>query len=138
MALASKYYFLTPDKKELNKAKIQSHQIALYYEHMKNGIKLDVEQKYLKLKANTALIKNKQKTAQAANTILQQYKEMYRSGLINIAILLLKQAEAQKADAELIKAKFDQTVSAAELKIAIGSPIKPDIDSIKLIYKEER
>jgi outer membrane protein TolC len=36
----------------------------------------------------------------------------------------MKQAELQKADAELIKAKYDQAIAAAELELAIGKRIK--------------
>ena len=111
------------DKEELQKSKIQSNQTALYFAHMKHGIKLDVEQKLLNLQAKTKVIEVKLKNRDLAHNVLSQYKEMYQNGLVNIAILLMKQAEAQKADAELIKAKYDQAIAAAELKLAVGSSI---------------
>jgi outer membrane protein TolC len=111
------------DKEEIQKSKIKANQIALYYKHMQNGIKLDVEQKLLNLKAKTAVIQTKIKNKDLAKEVLNRYKEMYQNGLVNIAILLMKQAESQKADAELIKAKYDQAIAAAELKLAIGSSI---------------
>jgi len=117
------YLFNAGDKQNIEKSKIQSNQTGLYYRHMKNGIRLDVEQKYLNLKAKTALIKTKLKNQRLATIVLKQYKSMYRSGLINITILLMKQAEKQKADAELIKAKYDQAIAAAELELAIGRDI---------------
>jgi len=118
------YYFVNPGVvQEYKKSKIQAHQTAIYYNHMKNGIALDVEQKYLNLKAKTALIKTKLKNARLAGIVLKQYKSMYKNGLINISILLLKQAMKQKADAELIKAKYDQAIAAAELQLAIGRKI---------------
>ena len=111
-------------KQELAKSKIQANQTALYYAHMQNGIKVDVEQKLLNLKAKTSIIDVKLKNKDLAHSVLEQYKEMYKNGLVNIAILLMKQAEVQKADAELIKAKYDQAIAAAELKLAVGSSIK--------------
>ncbi|NPA55675.1 MAG: TolC family protein [Epsilonproteobacteria bacterium] len=118
------YNFLDAGKtEELAKSKIQSHQTSLYFAHMKNGIKVDVEQKLLNLQAKTAIIKVKIKNKDLANAVLNQYKEMYKNGLINIAILLMKQADAQKADAELIKAKYDQAIASAELELAVGNPI---------------
>jgi outer membrane protein TolC len=111
-------------KEELQKSKIQANQTALYYAHMQNGIKVDVEQKLLNLKAKTSIIDVKIKNRDLAHSVLNQYKEMYKNGLINIAILLMKQAQVQKADAELIKAKYDQAIAAAELKLAVGSSIK--------------
>ncbi len=118
------YNFLNPgDSENIQKSKIQAQQTAYYYAQMKNGIKVDVEQKLLNLKAKTAIIKSKIQNKELAHTILNQYEEMYKNGLINISILLLKQANAQKADAELIKAKYDQAIAAAQLKLAIGSSI---------------
>jgi outer membrane protein TolC len=118
------YNFIDMGAKEnLEKSKIQSNQTALYFSHMKNGIKVDVEQKLLNLKAKTSIIDVKIKNRDLAHSVLSQYKEMYQNGLVNIAILLMKQAEAQKADAELIKAKYDQAIAAAELKLAVGSSI---------------
>ena len=118
------YYFMNAgDKEEVQKSKIQSNQTALYFQHMKNGIKVDVEQKLSNLQAKTSIIDVKIKNRDLAHEVLNQYKEMYQNGLINIAILLMKQAEAQRADAELIKAKYDQAIAAAELKLAVGSSI---------------
>ena len=118
------YNFIDAGKQEeLQKSKIQAQQTALYYQHMQNGIKVDVEQKLLDLQAKTSIIKVKIKNKDLAHTVLNQYKEMYKNGLVNIAILLMKQADAQKADAELIKAKYDQAIAAASLELAIGSSI---------------
>jgi len=118
------YNFIDAGKKQdLEKSKIQAEQTALYYKQMQNGIKVDVEQKLSNLKTKTAIIDVKIQNKDLANAILEQYQEMYKNGLINISILLMKQAEAQKADAELIKAKYDQAIAAAELQLAIGSSI---------------
>jgi len=119
------YNFLNPGaKEELQKSKIMSAQTALYYKQMQNGIKMQVEQKLLNLQAKTNLIKAKIKNQDLANSVLHQYKTMYKNGIINISRLLLKQTQKQKADAELIKAKYDQAIAAAELELAIGKRIK--------------
>jgi outer membrane protein len=49
---------------------------------------------------------------------------MYKQGMINMTILLMKEADARKARAELIKAKYDEAVAAAELKASIGNFVK--------------
>ncbi|RUM55380.1 MAG: TolC family protein [Nautilia sp.] len=119
------YNFLNPGaKEELQKSKILSSQTALYYKQMQNGIKMQVEQKLLNLQAKTEIIQAKLKNRDLAENVLHQYKTMYKNGIINISRLLLKQAEKQKADAELIKAKYDQAIAAAELELAIGKRIK--------------
>jgi outer membrane protein TolC len=119
------YNFINPgDKEELQKSKIQAAQTALYYKHMQNGVKMQVEQKLLSLQAKTALIKTKVKNRDLAENVLHQYTSMYKNGIINISRLLMKQSEKQRADAELIKAKYDQALAAAELELAIGKKIK--------------
>ena len=59
-----------------------------------------------------------------AQNVSHQYKTMYKNGIINITRLLMKQSQKQKADAQLIKAKYDQALAAAELELAIGKRIK--------------
>jgi outer membrane protein TolC len=44
--------------------------------------------------------------------------------MITMPILLMKEAEARKARAELIKAKYDEALAAAELKKALGDLVK--------------
>ena len=102
------------------KAIAQAKQVIYYQRHMKEGIKLDVTQKYLNLKSKTAIIAEKIRNLRFAQDVLNQYTAMYKNGLINISILLLKEAELEKARAELVKAKYDQTIAAADLKLAVG------------------
>ena len=109
------------------KAKIQAKKTQYYYTYMKDGIKVDVEQKYLDFQAKTAIIKEKIKNKDLAEQILSQYTDMYKNGLINISILLLKETDAEKARAELIKAKYDQSISAANLQLAVGNLSMIDI-----------
>jgi outer membrane protein TolC len=105
-------------------AKIDAMQIAHYYEYMKKGIKLDVEQKLLNYKAKRAVVQEKITNKELAEEILKKYTYMYKQGMINITILLMKEAGARKARAELIKAKFEEALAAAELKKALGDFIK--------------
>jgi len=59
-----------------------------------------------------------------AEQILKKYTFMYKQGMISMPILLMKEADARKARAELIKAKFDEAMAAAELKKALGDLVK--------------
>ena len=108
----------------IEKSKIEAIQTNYYYKYMKKGIALDVKQKYLNFKAKSAIVKEKQINKDLAEEILKKYTYMYKQGMINITILLMKEAEARKARAELIKAKFDEALAAAELKKAIGDLLK--------------
>jgi len=108
----------------IQKSKIEALQTDYYYQYMKKGIALDVKQKYLNFKTKAALVKEKETNKELADAILKKYTYMYKQGMINVTILLMKEADARKASAELIKAEYDEALAAAELKKAIGEMIK--------------
>jgi len=116
--------FDNSEKAKIEKSKIEAMQTAYYYKYMKKGIALQVEQKYLDLQAKAAVLKNKIVNKDLAEEILNKYTYMYKQGMINMTILLMKEADARKARAELIKAKYDEALAAAELKAAIGDLVK--------------
>ena len=91
---------------------------------MIKGIKLDVQQKYLNYLAKKAIVKEKIVNKNLAEEILKKYTYMYKQGMINITLLLMKEADARKARAELIKAKYDEALAAAQLKEALGDLVK--------------
>ncbi|AZV47130.1 TolC family protein [Nautilia sp. PV-1] len=116
--------FDNSEKAKIEKSKIEALQTAYYYKYMKKGVKLQVEQKYLDLRAKAAVLKNKIINRDLAEEILKKYEYMYKQGMINMTILLMKEADARKARAELIKAKYDEALAAAELKAALGDLVK--------------
>jgi len=109
---------------DVQKSKIEANQVAMYYGYMKKGIKLDVEQKYLDFQSKKAVVKEKLVNKELAEEILKKYTYMYKQGMINITILLMKEADARKARAELIKARYDEALAAAKLKEALGDLVK--------------
>jgi outer membrane protein TolC len=109
---------------KVEKSKIEAMQTGYYYKYMKKGIALEVRQKYLEYKAKKAIVKEKITNKELAEEILKKYTYMYKQGMISMPILLMKEAEARKARAELIKAKFDEAMAAAELKKALGDLVK--------------
>ncbi len=108
----------------VQKSKIEAMQTNYYYDYMKKGIALDVKQKYLDLKSKKAIVSEKLTNKELAQEIFKKYTYMYKQGMINITILLMKEAEARKARAELIKARYDEALAAAELQKAIGDFVK--------------
>ena len=113
----------------INSAKKQKAQIAFnktkhYLEYMKNGIKLEVEKNLLTLKTKQKVFLQKQKAEALAQQVLEQSQEMYKNHLINMSNLLMQQANHQKAKAEMIFAKYEQTLAMAKLKISLGENIK--------------
>jgi len=116
--------FDNTEKAKVQKSKIEAMQTAYYYKYMKRGVALQVEQKYLDLKAKAEVLKNKLINRDLAEEILKKYEFMYKQGMINMTILLMKEADLRKARAELIKAKYDEALAAAELKAALGDLVK--------------
>jgi len=112
------------EKAKVEKSKISAMQTNTYYKYMKKGVQLQVEQKYLNLKTKAAVLKNKIVNKDLAEEILKKYEYMYKEGMINMTILLMKEADLRKARAELIKAKYEEALAAAELKAALGDLIK--------------
>ena len=116
--------FDNSEKAKIEKSKLDALQTGYYYKYMKKGIALQVEQKYLDLKSKAAIVKNKIVNKNLAEEILKKYEFMYKQGMINMTILLMKEADLRKARAELIKAKYDEALAAAELKAALGDLVK--------------
>jgi len=114
--------FTTSAKKQ--KAKIKYNQTKHYLDYMKNGIKLEVEKNLLTLQTKQKVFTQKQKAELLAQEVLEQSQEMYKNHLINMSNLLMQQANQQKAKAEMIFAKYEQTVAMAKLKISLGENIK--------------
>ena len=126
-AVGVKYNIFDKSKSaDIEKSKIEALQTNYYYQYMKKGIALDVRNKFLNLQTKAKIIKNKLVNKELAEEILNKYKFMYKQGMINMTILLMKEADARKARAELIKAKYDEAVAAAELKASIGDFLKKE------------
>ncbi len=106
------------------KAKIEYQKTNYYFEYMKDGIKLQVENNLLNLQTKQKILKEKIKAGDLADEVLLQSKEMYKNNLINMSNLLMQQANAQRARAEVIKSKYDVTIAAAELKLSLGESLK--------------
>jgi outer membrane protein TolC len=106
------------------KSKIEYQKVQHYVDYMKNGIKLQVEKNYLTLNAKKDVLTQKLKAKDLADEVLKQSQEMYKNSLINMTNLLQQQANAQKAEAEAILSKYEETIAAAKLKLSIGKSLK--------------
>ncbi len=114
--------FVTKAKKE--KAKIEHKKMEHLYEYMKEGIKLEVEKNILNLKAKKKIYEQKQLTQNLADEVLDQSTQMYKNHLISMNDLLMQQANNQKAIAETIFAKYEESLAAATLKLSLGESLK--------------
>jgi len=105
---------------DAQKAKIEYLQIKNYHEYMRDAVALDVEKSFLTYQAKKAIIIEKQKSKEFSEEVVGHTTEMYKNGLAPMANLLLKEAGAAKARAELIQAKYDEAMAAAELRLSLG------------------
>ncbi len=110
--------------KKSQKSRIEYNQILNNFEYMKDGIKLEVEKNILTLKSKNKVLKQKVKAQKLSSEVLEQSSEMYKNHLINMSNLLMQQANQQKANAETIMAKYEQSLAAAKLKISLGESLK--------------
>jgi len=108
----------------VQKAKIEYQKVMHYTEYMEAGIKLEVEKNFLTLHAKRDVLTQKLKAKDLAEEVLKQSQEMYKNSLINMTNLLQQQANAQKAEAEAILSKYEETIAAAKLKLSIGKSLK--------------
>ena len=107
----------------IEKAKIEYAKTKHYLEHMKDGLKLNVEKAYLTKQAKASVLEEKLKAQTLATDILEKSKEMYQNQLMTMSDLLLQSANEQKARAESIMAKYEFTLASAELQLAIGQEL---------------
>jgi len=106
------------------KAKVDYAQTKHYLNYMRGGIKLEVEKNYLTYLTKQKVLRHKQKALSLSDEVLEQSSQMYKNHLINMSNLLMQQANQQKANAEMIFAKFEETLAAATLQISLGEKIK--------------
>ena len=58
------------------------------------------------------------------NLPMFHYNKLYKNHLINMSNLLLQQANQQKANAEMILAKYETALAAGTLKVSLGKSLK--------------
>lgn len=114
--------FISSAKKE--KAKIAYKKMKYYSAYMSDGIKLEVEENILTLESKEKILNHKIKANDLSNEVLEQSQELYKNHLINMSNLLMQQANQQKANAQMILAKYEKSLSAGKLKVSLGESLK--------------
>jgi len=111
---------------DIKKAKLDYLKTNHYLQHMRNGIKLQVQKAILTLKTKKSVLKEKLNASNMEKEILEQSNEMYKNQLLKMSDLLMQEAKTQQAKAESIMAKYEVTIAAAKLKLALGESILED------------
>jgi len=118
---------------DVKKAKLEYIKTNHYLQHMRNGIKLQVQKATLTLKTKKSVLKEKLNASNMEKEILEQSNEMYKNQLLKMSDLLMQEAKTQKAKAEAIMAKYDVTIAAAKLKLSLGESILENNNSNDLM-----
>jgi outer membrane protein TolC len=108
----------------VQKAKVEYAKTKHYLQYMQDGIKLEVEKAHLTVKTKQSVLKEKIKAQNLADEVLRKSEEIYKNQLMKMSDLLMQQANAQKARAEVIMAKYEATIAAAKLQLAIGNSLQ--------------
>ena len=113
---------ITLSKKQ--KAQIEYQKMNYYYDYMKDGIKLEIEKNILTLEAKKKILHQKIKANNLSDEVLVQSQELYKNHLINMTNLLTQQANQQKANAQMILAKYQKSLAEGKLKVSLGESLK--------------
>jgi len=108
---------------EKQNAKIAYYKSKYYLDYKKDSISLEIKRNILTLQSKRKVLLQKIKAHNLSDEVLEQSKEMYKNHLINMNNLLIQQANQQKAYAQTILAKYDETLASATLKISLGEAL---------------
>jgi outer membrane protein len=115
---------ITKSKKQ--KAKIDYLKTKNYFEYMKEGISLQVKKNFLDCKTQRSTLKQKINTQAMAEEILLETEEMFSNNLkfrTNMMYLLFQLENMLKAQSDVIMSQYNRTITAAKLKLSIGSSL---------------
>jgi outer membrane protein TolC len=108
------------------KAKIDYLKTKHYFEYMKDGINLQVKKYFLEYQTQTQTLQEKIETQKMAEDILKETEDIYRNNLkfrTNMMYLLMQLQNMLMAQADVIQSKYAQTITSANLQLAIGKSL---------------
>lgn len=109
------------------KAKIDYFKTRKYFEHMKDGITLEVKKNYLDYKTMKSILKQKIQTKKMAEDILKETEDIYSNNLrfrTNMMYLLMQFENMIKAQADVILSEYEKTITSAKLQLSVGKSLK--------------
>lgn len=102
------------------KSKVAFQKTSLDLEKLKDGIKLELEKASLDLKSKEKILKEKREAKNLAQEVFDQSTLMYKNQLIPMTNLLEQEANLRKNEAELIVAKYENSLAQAKLALVLG------------------
>lgn len=124
-SLGIKYTLFDNSRKySIQKSKIEFNKTSLNFNKLKDAIKLQIEKAYLNINSKEKIYKEKKEAKELAYEVLEQSKLMYKNQLISMTELLKQEAIFRENEASLIMAKYDKSISQANLYITIGKNLK--------------
>lgn len=102
------------------KSKVSYQKTSLDLEKLKDAIKLELEKSILDLKSKKRILKEKNEAKNLAQEVFDQSTLMYKNQLIPMTNLLEQEANLRKNEAELIVAKYENSLAQAKLALVLG------------------
>lgn len=112
------------DRAKVAEAKARLEEIRALRTRMVSGMKLEVKDAYLKLRAAEERIGVARKAAAQAEESLRIVKDRYEAGLTTVVDLLTSEAVLTQAKGNLAQALYDYNVGLASLELALGTMSK--------------
>jgi len=118
---------------ERQKSQIEYQKSLLNYEKLKDAIKLNLEKALLDLKSKEKILKEKEVTLILANDIYKQSQLLYKNHLIPMTDLLEQEAKFRNTQAQLIVAKYEESLSLAKINLISGNNFIENNITLKVI-----
>jgi outer membrane protein TolC len=109
------------------KAKIDYAKTKHYFEYMKDGIDLEVKKNFLDYITLSNSLKDKIQLSKMSKDILKETENIYKNNLkfrTNMIYLLMSLENMLKAQADVINAQYETTISSAKLKLSVGKSLQ--------------
>lgn len=115
-------YTLFDKTRDINKQakQIEYKKAKLKYENLLDSVELQLEEALLNLKSKEKILKEKTEAKSLAQEVFDQSTLMYKNQLIPMTNLLEQEANLRRNEAELIVAKYDQSLALANIAVVLG------------------
>lgn len=112
-------------------SKIEYKKANLDYEKFKEYLKLELEKALLNLESKQKILIEKLEAKSLAQEVFNQSNLMYKNQLIAMTNLLEQEANLRKNEAELIVAKYENSLALAKLALVLGQDISKNKEILK-------
>ena len=109
------------------KAKIDYYKTKYCFEHMRDGINLEVKKNLLNLKSESEILEKKLKIEFMSKKILNETENIYKNNLkfrTNMMYLLMQLQNMLMSQSDVIMSKYNKSITSAKLRLSIGKSLQ--------------